>query len=354
MVTNDTLEFARNDRPVRSLPVAWLVLAAITLSGCTKLDLQDSFRLFEKEPKPEVPDRMVAVWTHSVLNQAGQPSTRGFGGRITFFGADDKASVLVDGKLTVYAFDDEREDLENPVPEKKFVFPQENLASHQSESNMGPSYSFWLPWGDVDGPQRRLSLIGRFDDASGKVVLSQSSSVALPGKNGPPQLKVTKTESAAPRPSEYPVQPALYESDRTSVADSTGQDAASRRPRMQTTTIPITPNFANRLGTSTTSETPSRDAGRSLPPQVPPSVSEDRPWPGYSPAPALPASRPGTPPSARSEHGQSPVRTRQATLPSYDPVRRQPFRGEWLRHLPPTPRGQDRAPEDWSEADEEP
>jgi hypothetical protein len=289
MVTNDTLKFARSDRPDRPLPgVAvkkrdwlrgetaktlenqpsrwclsqifhslgvWLVLALVTLSGCTKLDLQDSFRLFEKDPKPEVPDRMVAVWTHSVLNQAGQPSTRGFGGRITFFGADDKASVLVDGKLTVYAFDDEREDLENPVPEKKFVFPRENLASHQSESNMGPSYSFWLPWGDVDGQQRRLSLIGRFDDASGKVVLSQSSSVTLPGKNGPPQLKVTKTESAAPRRSEYPVQPASYESEGTSVANRADSRDAGNRPRMQTTTIPITPNFANRLGTSTTGET---------------------------------------------------------------------------------------------------
>jgi hypothetical protein len=72
----------------------------------------------------------------------------------------------------VYAFDDESEDPENPVPEKKFIFPRAALASHQSESNLGPSYSFWLPWGEVNGPQRRVSLIGRFDDANGKVILS--------------------------------------------------------------------------------------------------------------------------------------------------------------------------------------
>jgi hypothetical protein len=54
-----------------------------------QIQLADSFPLFEKEPKPEVPDRMVAVWTHSIMNKAGQPSTRGFGGRVTFFNGDD-------------------------------------------------------------------------------------------------------------------------------------------------------------------------------------------------------------------------------------------------------------------------
>lgn len=352
MVSNNTLGFPRSDSRA-SLPLAaWLVFSIVAMGGCTKLNLQDSFRMFDQEPEPEVPERMVAVWTQTVLNQAGQPSTRGFGGRITFFGKDDKASVLVDGQLTVYAFDDDREDLEDPVPDKKFVFPRANLASHQSESNMGPSYSFWLPWDEADGPQKRLSLIGRFDDASGKAILSQSSSVTLAGKNSPTQLKISKRESTASRQGDYPVQPASYEFDQRSISKSTAEADAISRPRMQTTTIPITPSFANRL--SMPGESTLNGAGRDPQPRVSPLVNGVRPLPEEAPVAAPPASGPGSPPSARSEHGQSPVRSRQAALPSYAPVRRQPFRGEWLRHLPPTPRGQDREPEDWSEADEEP
>jgi hypothetical protein len=347
MITNRTKKRSQERHWTWSPAASFLLLAAVTLCGCTKFSLQDSFRLFEKEAKPEVPERMVAVWTYSIMNRAGQPSTRGFGGRVTFFGADDKASILVDGQLTVYAFDDDCENLENSVPEKKFIFPRANLASHQSESNLGPSYSFWLPWDEVNGPHRRLSLIGRFDDASGKVILSQSASVSLPGKSDPTKLTVTKSPPTALHRTGFPVQQASHESEDAAATNGDRQDDAPQRSRMQTTTIPLTPAFANRLGVS--GETPTKPTGEAQRPTTKPAVNADRQLPGNSsaPLPEPPAPDPGLPPSARSQHGESPVRNLAARRPSDDPVRRQPFRGEWPRHLPPTPRtGWDRGPAD--------
>jgi hypothetical protein len=355
MITNTTKQRARKSRSSRSAITICLLLAVVTLCGCTKFSLQDGLPLFEKEPEPEVPERVVAVWTHSIMNKAGQPSTRGFGGRVTFFNADDESSILVDGQLTVYAFDDESKDLENPVPDKKFIFPRATLASLQSESNLGPSYSVWLPWGDVNGPQRQLSLICRFDDANGKVILSQSASVTLPGKNDATKLTVSQSPSTSLHAPGFPVQPASHESDMAVASGVDGPADVPNRPRMQTTTIPMTPSFANRLGISAENRASQTDREIRVP--VSPTVNEERSSTAHSPVllPDTPASDPGTSPPARSGPGQSPVRNPAAIRPSYDPVRRQPFRGEWLRHLPPTPRtswGRDRA--DWSEAAEQP
>jgi hypothetical protein len=354
MITNNTKRRTREVTLNGSTAAGWLLLAVVPLCGCTKFSLKDGFTLFEKEPKPEVPDRMVAVWTHSIMNKAGQPSTRGFGGRVTFFNADGEASILVDGQLTVYAFDEECENPENPAPEKKFIFPRETLASHQSESNLGPSYSFWLPWGEVNGPQRRISLISRFDDPNGKVILSQPANVTLPGRNAPAKLTVSQSQSATLHPPRFPVRPASHESDVGGSSDVDGPGDAPGRPRMQTTTIPITPGFANRLGTA--AENRASQTAREMQVPVPPTVRE-RSSPEYPPLllPDSPASDPGTPPSARSPLEQSPVRSPAATRPSADPVRRQPFRGEWLRQLPPTPRtGWDRDQAACPEAAEQP
>jgi hypothetical protein len=355
MIHNTTKQHARESRSSRSATTIGLLLAVVTLCGCTKFSLPDSLPLFEKKPEPEVPERVVAVWTHSIMNKAGQPSTRGFGGRVTFFNGDNEASILVDGQLTVYGFDDESEDPENPVPEKKFIFPRATLASLQSESNLGPSYSVWLPWGDLNGPQRQVSLICRFDDANGKVILSQSASVTLPGKNDPTKLTVSQSPPTTLHAPAFPVQPASHESDMTASSGVDGPADVQNRPRMHTTTIPMTPSFANRLGISAENRASQTDREIQVPVSAP--VNEERPSPVHSPVllPDTPASDPGTPPPARSELGRSPVRNPAATRPSYDPVRRKPFRGEWLRHLPPTPRtswGRDQA--DWSEAAEQP
>jgi len=154
----------------------------LVLPGCAQWNLGEPLAIFESEPKPQSPDNVLAVWTDTTLNQPGKPTVRGFGGRVMFFvqGQEDKA-VPVEGNVSVYAFDDDRLDQQQPAPEKKFLFPAENLTAHQSDSSLGPSYSFWLPWDNAGGPPRRISLLTRFEDKSGRIVLSKTARVMLPG-----------------------------------------------------------------------------------------------------------------------------------------------------------------------------
>lgn len=327
MTTSKTSRLKRRDDWARSATFGCL-LAVASLCGCAKLSLPDNIKWFEKDPKPQVPERMVPVWTHSVMNRAGQPSQRGFGGRVTFFGDDDRTPILVDGQLTVYAFDDEDPDPNDPAPEKKFIFPRERLASHQSESNLGPSYSFWLPWDEVGGAQRKLSLIGRFDDAEGRVILSPPSSVTLPGRVDTDRIRVSQKPAAALHRSGFPVSQAMYES-AVEGSEQESEPRPSDRSRMQTTTIPLTPSFADRLGSSSD---PDKKPGE-LPPLTARPINAS-----VTELTRASAADPASSPSTRSEFGRSPVRNSTATRPSSDPVRRQPIRGEWLRHLPPTPR----------------
>src|SRR5690554_1140713 len=88
----------------RFLPIA--VTAA--LAGCASMNLNTSVPWAKKDkPQETRPQRMVAIWTDTVLHTAGKPSMRGFGGRIYFY--DDKSkAVPVEGTLVVYAFDDSK------------------------------------------------------------------------------------------------------------------------------------------------------------------------------------------------------------------------------------------------------
>lgn len=123
------------------------------------------------EEKHGVPQRLVVLWADDVMEQAGKPSTRGFGGRIYFYNAEDKP-VPVEGQLTVYGYDDtipKKGSQRNP--DRKFVFTPEQFQSHFSESQIGPSYSVWIPWEDIDGPRRDISLVPVFITTSGKAIM---------------------------------------------------------------------------------------------------------------------------------------------------------------------------------------
>jgi hypothetical protein len=115
------------------------------------------------EPEEGIPLRVVGTWTDTVLTQPGQKPQRGFGGRLVFYGKDEKEPILVDGQLVVYAFDETGRDPTNNKPTRRYVFPADQVPRHMSISEIGASYSFWLPWDEAGGPRTEVSLICRFE-----------------------------------------------------------------------------------------------------------------------------------------------------------------------------------------------
>ena len=93
---------------------------------------------------------------------------RGFGARIYFYEQDAQEPIKVDGTLVVYAFDATNVS-QMPKPEKKYVFTAEQFAKHYSKTSLGHSYSIWLPWDEVGGVTRQLSLVTRFEGREGRV-----------------------------------------------------------------------------------------------------------------------------------------------------------------------------------------
>jgi len=134
------------------------------------------------DEKPQVPTRLTALWSDTVLVEAG---ITGFGGRLMFYGRGEDP-VKVEGELTVFAYDDTHDGKHAEVPAKKYVFRAEDLEKHYSTSTLGHSYSFWIPWDRVGGPSRQISLIARFkSDKGGGVVMSEMTKHFLPGTLDP-------------------------------------------------------------------------------------------------------------------------------------------------------------------------
>lgn len=169
------------------------VLAAVFVGnlGCTSMSSWKPSKMFsldstwpfgDKDASPEgTPVRMVGTWSDTVLTQAGQKPQRGFGGRIMFYEKDEKEPILVDGQLVVYAFDESGRDPTDNKPTRRYVFPAEQMSLHMSKSELGASYSFWLPWDEAGGPKADISLICRFEPKGGAVVTSEQTRHRLPG-----------------------------------------------------------------------------------------------------------------------------------------------------------------------------
>lgn len=351
-------------------------LALLAAPGCVQWNLGDSLTWLESEPKPQTPDTVLAVWTDATLSQPGKSTVRGFGGRVMFFAeGNDKKSVPVEGIVSVYAFDDDRSDQQSPAPEKKFVFPAENLGLYQSESSLGPSYSLWLPWDNAGGVQRRISLLTRFEDKTGKLVLSKTARVTLPGTlpaapaGAAPHANVSASSQPQPitanlgRPMD--VQQAGYFSAPSPAADGqiatplavspglpatpttlSGSPLVGAGQSSATAAIEVAPGQARRLLSG--SDTQSGNIrGGSMTPWAPLTISQQTIGGNAPASPANPGSAAAAAAAASvrpaesatdSRLARSPARAATATRPASALVRRQPHHAEWLHGLPPTPR----------------
>lgn len=245
-----------------------LLIAGCGTTGVKKLDdVVDKLSLAKKESKGEKseyasPTQLVAIWSDAVYTGPGCPPIRGFGGRLYFY--DGKNEVLpVEGQLTVYAYDDSGEMQPARMPDRKFVFTQEQFTDHFTPSDLGASYSIWLPWDEVGGVRKSVSLLPVFTSSDGKVVMGQQTMNILRGRV-PEDAEQTQEGHVTPLSptGRQEIRPASHEQSVASTRDQWEQthmyvpkDAS--RKRLRSTTIQVPMAMSKRLVQNTTAGTPS-------------------------------------------------------------------------------------------------
>ena len=236
----------------------WCMLACmLTLNmfcGCQLAPKEKSFKWpWAKDESKPLPDRILPVWTDSVLHQPNKAGVRGFGGRIYFYAKDDTDPIEVDGSLAIYVFDADEIDVAAQKPLRKYVFTAEQFVTHMSKSSIGPSYSIWLPWGEIGGPPRRLSLIARFEGKDGGTTISDPTIKLLPGV---PVKKQDESEATPPsntpfrlsgHQKKFSARPNKDKDQLTESEDEATQDAEKDDSASDVKTIELPPSFQRHL-----------------------------------------------------------------------------------------------------------
>lgn len=137
----------------------------------------------DAEPTDEfgAAEKMLVVWKDCVIDQPGKPQMRGFGGRVFFYNASEQV-IKAEGELVIYGFDDSVKDRQGSEADQRFIFRKENLQSHYGKSGLGHSYSFQIPWDEVGGVEKSVTLIPFFKTADERIVRAGQSIYTLKGK----------------------------------------------------------------------------------------------------------------------------------------------------------------------------
>jgi hypothetical protein len=206
--------------------------AAWTNNKPNKKNSMWSSMQFWKKPYQK-PQKLVAIWSPDVLTMTGKPPTRGFGGRLYFYNEKSQA-IPVDGELVVHGYAEKRlgrkTQSDKVDADKTFVFTAEQFTQHFSSSELGASYSIWIPWDVEGGMQQEITLIPTFKAADNSaVVQGEAAKLILPGKK--------PDQAAEQAPESVPFQQVSYQ--QTRIPTNTAPLANS----MATTTINIPANL---------------------------------------------------------------------------------------------------------------
>lgn len=197
----------------KSLVAVALLMLMSAGSGCTtftkgkgskKDSPWESMKWWKKEY--QTPTKMAVLWSPDLLTVAGQPPTRGFGGRIYFYN-EKSQTIPVEGELVVHGFDETVKKAtagQESLPDKRFRFTAEQFTEHFSESDLGASYSVWIPWDSNEHTLKELTLIPTFVSSKGQAVQGAPAKVILPGRIGTQPGPATPVQTVAFEQSSIP------------------------------------------------------------------------------------------------------------------------------------------------------
>lgn len=242
---------------------ATALLATFIASGCksvhwSKADFNREAKAAAKEGNPfGEPVKMVAIWRDAVYESDNGPMSRGFGGRFYFYDEEQKP-VRVEGELVVYAYDDSAR-MNTSEADRKYVFRAEDLQQHYSETALGPSYSFWLPWDRIGGPSLSIALIPVLKSGEGKLVRGNQSLNVLPGKSldGPPRAGQASSGDARVQPITSGWQPDRETARQVAYLDDEPKNVVTTGHEVRTTTIDVPAETAARMPRGQPSSGPS-------------------------------------------------------------------------------------------------
>jgi hypothetical protein len=219
-----------------------LVCLAAASGGCAQFDLMEKVQNLRAHDSGEFrrPLKLVAFWTDTTRTEVGKVPERGFGARLMFYDERQTKPVKVKGTLSIYAFDESHRDPRNPRPDRKYVFPAEDLDKHYSKSDLGHSYSFYIAWDDAGGDTKEISLICRFTTVDGAVVLSDQTRQLLPGNTPLNTSDVNGEPNIAAEQAASPVRQVEYQEPAAEFSER----------RMTTTTIDLPSRSAGDLPTA--------------------------------------------------------------------------------------------------------
>lgn len=232
---------------VRSFLAALTAAVSIVSLGCSSLgpELKKSLPWLADseldESEFEAPVRLACMWSPDVARVPGHAPVRGVGGKFFFYGERGRA-IPVEGQLTVFAYDDTTKETSTQTPSRKFVFTPDQFTQHLGDTELGPSYSVWLPWDPAGGQEKSVSLVPVFTAARGKIIMGQQATAVLPGQKRP-RKDTFEVEN--------PIQPVTYNhtspSQRATNTNPGIVLGAEAKPSIRTTTIDVTPALRQRM-----------------------------------------------------------------------------------------------------------
>jgi hypothetical protein len=367
----------------KNITVTYIACFALGLVGCqtvtpTSTSSWNPFATSKlQESKYAVPARMAIMWSPAVFNQAGQAATRGFGGRVYFYDAKNKP-IAVEGQMVVYAYHNNKPNPDSKVPDRKYAFTPEQFTQHYAPSELGASYSIWIPWDAAGQPQAEISLVPIFTSTSGALVMGQPSRNLLPGPTTPEQksyvtnctvpggeLAPLPSRQLPPPPPSSAVQPASFVSAPPPSAPAPSAQPPSAPHATTPSAVPGIPQYEQSRGLSTMTinlpgtmtdrlaqagpqgsllhrmaelrkEALARQAGYVAPGAAPSrpigTAPAMAPWPAAAPLPAYS----GPPLPTRSQHPAPPAPGGLTLPPTAGPLPTPPFPGA-LPSSPQTP-----------------
>lgn len=184
-----------------------LITAAGLSTGCTSFGDWGKAKDYVEWPLSrfakdyQKPQRIAVIWSPDVMTVPGQPAMRGFGGRLYFYN-EKSVAVPVKGELMIYGYEEPAPNVgltpnkapeKKTVPDKKFKFTPEQFAERFSKSDLGASYSIWIPWDEAGGNVKRVSLIPIFRMEDEQVVYGDPAELTLPGRT--PEAVMARSQS---------------------------------------------------------------------------------------------------------------------------------------------------------------